>query len=144
MCLLRSLTRMFCLHIFLRINKRKITVETLFTWEQLCWRKILVYRQERWREWFFGGIKFPPATTTHYQHQTSTYMHIFNAKTLIHTKLYIRIHFLSKLIFLPCDLRITKIVRLKIVLVWLEPLATINGLPALWKTSKNILTLENR
>ena len=29
----------------------------LFTWEQLCWRKMIVYRQEGWREWF------PPATT---------------------------------------------------------------------------------
>ena len=91
----------------------------LTTREQLCWHKMI----ELWREWFFGGVKFPPAITPHYQLKanTCTLNECRNTNTYKAVYMYT---FYAKLIFIPCDFIRTKIAQLKIVVVWTGPLRT--------------------
>ena len=59
----------------------------LFTREQLCCSKMIVYGQEEWR-----------AATPHHQHKTNTckfLKHQLNAKTLIYTNVCMSTHFMS-------------------------------------------------
>ena len=59
---------------------------------------------------FFGGVKFPPAMLEHAHFENIK----MNAKTRLHTKLYICIHVMPNM-YMPCH-------GINIVLVWIEQL----------------------